>query len=83
MGSIRKIFTIAEALSEFGADFRFKTPVHRVGEVNETGVLQGDLILVASGDLTIMTHPAPFSARPHRFGPSRCLRSPQRLSCLA
>jgi D-alanyl-D-alanine carboxypeptidase len=59
MGSIRKIFTIGEALNEFGADFRFKTPVHRLGEVNEQGVLNGDLILVASGDLTMGGRIAP------------------------
>jgi D-alanyl-D-alanine carboxypeptidase len=59
MGSIRKIFTIGEALSEFGADFRFKTPVHRLGEVDEHGVLTGDLIVVASGDLTVGGRIAP------------------------
>jgi D-alanyl-D-alanine carboxypeptidase len=46
MGSIRKLFTIGEALNEFGADFRFTTPVHRLGEVKEEGILHGGLILV-------------------------------------
>jgi D-alanyl-D-alanine carboxypeptidase len=59
MGSIRKLFTIDEALNQFGADFRFTTPVHRLGEVNEHGVLNGDLTLVASGDLTMGGRVAP------------------------
>jgi D-alanyl-D-alanine carboxypeptidase len=59
MGSIRKIFTIGEALNEFGADFRFRTPVHRLGEISKNGVLNGDLILVARGDLTMGGRIAP------------------------
>jgi serine-type D-Ala-D-Ala carboxypeptidase/endopeptidase (penicillin-binding protein 4) len=49
--STTKLFSCAAALAEFGADYRFETPVYRRGEVRE-GVLRGDLILVASGDLT-------------------------------
>jgi D-alanyl-D-alanine carboxypeptidase len=59
MGSIRKLFTIGEALNEFGADFRFTTPVHRLGEVKEEGILHGDLTLVARGDLTMGGRVAP------------------------
>jgi D-alanyl-D-alanine carboxypeptidase len=59
MASTRKNFTVGEALIEFGADFRFKTPVYRLGEVSEKGVLNGDLILVASGDLTMGGRIAP------------------------
>jgi D-alanyl-D-alanine carboxypeptidase/D-alanyl-D-alanine-endopeptidase (penicillin-binding protein 4) len=49
--STTKLFSCAAALAEFGPDYRFETPVYRRGEVRE-GVLRGDLILVASGDLT-------------------------------
>src|SRR5206468_9213381 len=38
------------ALELFGADYRFHTRVYRTGEITKDGVLQGDLILVASGD---------------------------------
>jgi PBP4 family serine-type D-alanyl-D-alanine carboxypeptidase len=31
----------------------FRTPIHRQGSVNEEGVLDGDIILVATGDLTM------------------------------
>ncbi len=51
--SVTKLFTTAAALSELGADYRFKTPVVRRGEVEtKTGVLRGDLILIAQGDLS-------------------------------
>lgn len=53
LGSVRKVFTIGEALDALGPDFIFRTPVHRQGLVNGEGVLQGDLILVATGDLTM------------------------------
>lgn len=53
LGSVRKVFTIGEALKALGPDFRFRTPVHGQGSVNEEGVLEGDLILVATGDLTM------------------------------
>ena len=53
IGSVRKVFTIGELLKEFGQDFVFRTPVHRQGSVNEDGVLEGDLILVATGDFTM------------------------------
>src|SRR5215510_7862994 len=59
IASTRKNFTIGEALNELGADFRFKTPVYRLGEVDEKGILNGDLIIVASGDLTMGGRIAP------------------------
>ena len=49
--SVTKLFTCANALNEFGPDYTFVTPVVRRGEVKDK-VLAGDLILVASGDLT-------------------------------
>lgn len=53
IGSVRKVFTIAEALQAFGPQYTFHTPVHRRGQVTAQGVLDGDLILVASGDFTM------------------------------
>lgn len=50
--STTKLFSTACALDAFGADHRFVTPVVRRGEVDADGALQGDLILVASGDPT-------------------------------
>ncbi len=52
IASVRKLFSIGVALDELGADHKFSTPVYRCGEV-QGGVLKGDLILVASGDLTL------------------------------
>ncbi len=49
--STTKLFSTAAALEAFGANHRFRTPVYARGPI-ENGVLKGDLILVASGDLT-------------------------------
>ena len=51
-GSVRKLFTIAQALDTLGPEHRFTTPVYRTGEVTD-GVLAGDLVLVAAGDLAM------------------------------
>ena len=50
--SVTKLFTTAAALADLGADHRFKTPVVRRGELRD-GVLRGDLILIAQGDLSL------------------------------
>lgn len=50
--SVTKLYSVAAALDALGADFRFETPVYRRGDVDDAGVLRGDLILVASGDLS-------------------------------
>ncbi len=49
--SVMKVYSLATALDGYGADYRFRTPVYRVGEVRD-GVLSGDLTLVASGDFS-------------------------------
>jgi len=49
-GSTTKLLTEGTALSLLGADYRFHTRVYRTGRVDEEGALDGDLILVASGD---------------------------------
>ena len=51
--STTKLFSMAAGLDSLGADYRFKTPIYRSGSINATGELMGDLILVASGDLTL------------------------------
>jgi D-alanyl-D-alanine carboxypeptidase/D-alanyl-D-alanine-endopeptidase (penicillin-binding protein 4) len=50
--STTKLFSTAAALDALGADYRFHTPIYRRGAVDGAGQLDGDLILVASGDLT-------------------------------
>jgi D-alanyl-D-alanine carboxypeptidase/D-alanyl-D-alanine-endopeptidase (penicillin-binding protein 4) len=49
--STTKLYSCSTALSALGPEHRFNTPVYRRGNVKE-GRLDGDLILVASGDLT-------------------------------
>lgn len=51
--SVTKLYSVAAALDVLGADHRFKTPIYRRGNVDDAGVLHGDLILVPSGDLTL------------------------------
>ncbi len=53
IGSVRKLYSVGVYLNEVGSDHVFVTPVHRQGEVDEEGVLNGDLILVAEGDMTM------------------------------
>jgi D-alanyl-D-alanine carboxypeptidase/D-alanyl-D-alanine-endopeptidase (penicillin-binding protein 4) len=50
--STTKLYTCAAALGAFGPDYKFSTAVYRRGELSD-GRLAGDLILVASGDLTL------------------------------
>src|SRR5437762_8197601 len=51
--STTKLFSTAAALDALGGDYRFHTPIYRRGSVDENGRLDGDLILVASGDPTL------------------------------
>ena len=53
IGSVRKLYSVGLLLNQVGSDHIFITPVHRQGEVNGEGTLDGDLILVAQGDLTM------------------------------
>lgn len=53
IGSVRKVFTLGELMNEVGADHTTTTPIHIQGTVDDDGVLDGDLILVATGDLTM------------------------------
>ncbi|MFC3448499.1 D-alanyl-D-alanine carboxypeptidase/D-alanyl-D-alanine endopeptidase [Amycolatopsis speibonae] len=47
-----KVFIAGSAFAALGADHRFRTTVHRTGPVVH-GVLRGDLLLVAGGDLLL------------------------------
>lgn len=49
-GSTTKLFTEGTALHLLGPDYRFHTPLYRTGKVDAKGTLNGDLILVGSGD---------------------------------
>jgi len=49
--SVTKLFSTAAALVELGQNHRFGTPMVRHGEIDSKGVLRGDLILLAQGDL--------------------------------
>jgi D-alanyl-D-alanine carboxypeptidase len=53
IGSVRKVFSVGELLNEVGPTHRYDTPVYRQGETANGGVLRGNLILVASADLTM------------------------------
>jgi PBP4 family serine-type D-alanyl-D-alanine carboxypeptidase len=48
--STTKLLTNGTSLALLGPDFRWTTPVYRVGSVDGRGRLLGDLVLVASGD---------------------------------
>lgn len=52
IGSVREIFTVGELLEAVGSDHRSVTTVHRDGKI-VNGELDGNLVLVASGDLTM------------------------------
>jgi D-alanyl-D-alanine carboxypeptidase len=53
IGSVRKVFTVGELLNQVGPNHTFDTSIYRQASISETGTLDGDLILVASGDLTM------------------------------
>jgi D-alanyl-D-alanine carboxypeptidase/D-alanyl-D-alanine-endopeptidase (penicillin-binding protein 4) len=49
-GSTTKLFSSAALLNALGPDYRFSTPVYAMGSVDDNGKLDGNLVLVASGD---------------------------------
>jgi PBP4 family serine-type D-alanyl-D-alanine carboxypeptidase len=52
-GSTTKLLSEGAMLETLGADYRFHTKIYRTGPIRKDGTLQGDLILVASGDLNL------------------------------
>src|ERR1700734_612702 len=55
--STTKLYSVSAALDALGSNFCFETPVFRRGTIDAAGVLNGDLILVAVGDLTLGGRP--------------------------
>lgn len=53
IGSVRKIFSVGQLLNAVGPEHTYDTPVYRTGTVDANGVLHGNLIVVAAGDLTM------------------------------
>jgi D-alanyl-D-alanine carboxypeptidase len=53
IGSVRKVFTLGELLNQVGPNHTYDTPIYREGPISARGTLKGNLILVASGDLTM------------------------------
>lgn len=52
--SCTKLFSVAAAFEQLGADYRFHTKLFHTGKLDEaTKTLHGNLILLASGDLTL------------------------------
>ncbi len=49
-GSTTKLVTEGTALALLGANYRFHTRVYYTGSITPDGTLDGDLVLVASGD---------------------------------
>src|SRR5882724_6432829 len=49
-GSTTKLLTEGTALELLGGDYRFHTRVYKTGSIDANGTLNGDLVLVASGD---------------------------------
>lgn len=71
-GSTTKLLTMGTALQVLGAEHRFRTPVYRTGRLRN-GVVEGDLVLVASGDPNLSGRARPdgsyaFVDRDHSYG---------------
>lgn len=48
-----KLYTVALALDRLGADYRIKTSLYSASKPDQSGVLQGDLVVYGRGDPTI------------------------------
>jgi D-alanyl-D-alanine carboxypeptidase/D-alanyl-D-alanine-endopeptidase (penicillin-binding protein 4) len=71
-GSTTKLLTEGTALALLGPDHRFTTRIYRTGPVTD-GVLEGDLVLVASGDPNLSGRIRPdgtlaFENKDHSYG---------------
>jgi len=72
-GSTTKLLTTGTALDLLGPDYRFHTKIYRTGPIEKNGDLQGDLVLVASGDLDLSDRIQPngtmiFEDEDHSYG---------------
>jgi len=72
-GSTTKLLTTGTAMELLGADYRFHTKIYRTGPIKKDGTLDGDLVLVASGDLDLSNRIQPdgtlaFEDEDHSYG---------------
>jgi N-acyl-D-amino-acid deacylase len=72
-GSTTKLLTEGTALELLGGDYRFHTGIYRTGPIKKDGTLDGDLILVASGDYDLSNRIQPdgtlaFEDEDHSYG---------------
>ena len=72
-GSTTKLLTTGTALELLGSDYRFHTKIYRTGPIDKNGTLEGDLVLVASGDLDLSDRVQPndtmiFEDEDHSYG---------------
>jgi N-acyl-D-amino-acid deacylase len=72
-GSTTKLLSTGTALELLGGDYRFHTKIYRTGPIQKDGVVQGDLVLVASGDLDLSNRIQPddtlaFENEDHSYG---------------
>jgi N-acyl-D-amino-acid deacylase len=72
-GSTTKLLSEGTMLEILGADYRFHTKIYRTGPIQKDGTLQGDLVLVASGDLDLSNRIQPdgslaFEDEDHSYG---------------
>jgi N-acyl-D-amino-acid deacylase len=72
-GSTTKLLTAGTALELLGGDYRFHTRIYRTGPIEKDGTLDGDLILVGSGDLDLSNRIQPdgtmaFEDEDHSYG---------------
>lgn len=72
-GSTTKLLSAGTALARLGATHRFSTKVYRTGAIAANGTLNGDLVLVASGDPNLSQRMQPdgtlaFENHDHSYG---------------
>ena len=72
-GSTTKLLTMGTSLEQFGDNYRFHTKIYRTGPIKRDGTLEGDLVLVASGDLDLSNRIQPdgtlaFEDEDHSYG---------------
>ena len=54
--STMKTITTGVAMDVLGPDFRFETKIAQAGEIDEDGILHGDIYIIGCGDPTLGSH---------------------------
>src|SRR5258708_31157049 len=72
-GSTTKLLSTGTALELLGGDYRFHTKIYRTGPIQKDGTLDGDLVLLASGDMDLSNRIQPdgtlaFEDEDHSYG---------------